>query len=330
MEKVTLKSKIAEVFQMPELRGLKKFLIYSNEPMPEETEAMRELTFDFFDSTGWSAEMIVNGLNFLLEELRANRLKQYFIYDRPECNDAFHKEDVNLIQLLPEHIDKKKPFILLAAGGSYSSVCTMVESLPTARHLTEAGYQVFLLTYRVGGKGAVLRAMDDLIAALRYIEQYKEELGIDPEKYVLGGFSAGANLISGFGVPDIGYRLHRLPKPAAMLVVYPLIDLKAEAARDEKGGLLIPMFGPDYKNLIAKYDIAQHVDHDYPPCYIVCGKDDNAVSPKNSELLKELLDQADVPAILEEAESARHSFGDGTGTDAEGWPQRAVHFLESL
>ncbi len=32
--------------------------------------------------------------------------------------------------------------------------------------------------------------------------------------------------------------------------------------------------------------------------------------------------------MLEEGNHAPHGFGDGTGTDVEGWPMRAISFLE--
>ena len=55
-----------------------------------------------------------------------------------------------------------------------------------------------------------------------------------------------------------------------------------------------------------------------------------SVPPVNSEQLMHLLQKACVPAILEEGDHAPHAFGDGTGTDVEGWPDRAIDFLESL
>ena len=115
-----------------------------------------------------------------------------------------------------------------------------------------------------------------------------------------------------------------------MFPIYTFINLKQELQRDEKGGIIGFMFGTLDKDIVEKYNIAEHVDADYPPCYIVCGKDDDTVPCANSELLKELLDQAGVPAVLEEGEHAPHGFGDGTGYDVEGWPERAAAFLESL
>ncbi len=70
---------------------------------------------------------------------------------------------------MPEKLDASKPSVVLCAGGAYFAVCTMVESLPTARHFLEKGYQVFLLTYRVGEPGVTPRSIDDLARAIKYL-----------------------------------------------------------------------------------------------------------------------------------------------------------------
>ena len=63
---------------------------------------------------------------------------------------------------------------------------------------------------------------------------------------------------------------------------------------------------------------------------MLSGKDDQVVGFHDSELLKKLLDQSGVPAVLDAADHAPHGFGDGTGTALEGWPERAIAFLEKL
>jgi len=69
---------------------------------------------------------------------------------------------------------------------------------------------------------------------------------------------------------------------------------------------------------------------DYPPCYIVHSKDDDTVLCQNSEQLHEKLDLFNIANCLELVSHGGHGFGDGFGTDAEGWPDRAIQFLENL
>lgn len=284
-------------------------------------------------ASGWASSGVVRGLNLLAQEIEHDRLNQYFIYGENNCSDDPMKRDVNVIRFLPREeaaANAEKPYIILAGGGAYQWVSNMVESIPTAVHMVARGYTVFLLTYRVNTEKAALKSLDDLAAAIRYIAKHKGVLGIQTDRYVLGGFSAGANLISNFGVPQLGYCKYSLPKPAALFPIYTFIDLKTQSNHNCIGDLLKPMFGSNYADYLDAYNIIDHINNTYPPCYIVCGKDDMSVPPVNSEQLMHLLQKAGVPAILEEGDHAPHAFGDGTGTDVEGWPDRAIDFLESL
>lgn len=330
MTRFTLENTLSDINTAPELANYSQYLMYGNPdgaggpPPGVDKQPLFSLS-----EAGWSPEGILVGINKLVELIDTDHVKQYFVYDEAEIS-AKQMKYVNLIHLMPEKLDASKPSVVLCAGGAYFAVCTMVESLPTARHFLEKGYQVFLLTYRVGEPCVTPRSIDDLARAIKYLCDHAAELNVDSERIVIGGYSAGANLISSFGTTNIGYRKYGLPKPLALLPVYTFIDLKAEAKRDENGGLLSHMFGPDYLSYLPEYNIADHVDADYPPCYITVGKNDTTVPCANSELLKELLDKAGVPAILDEGEDAPHGFGDGTGTDVEGWPERAMDFIENL
>lgn len=81
------------------------------------------------------------------------------------------------------------------------------------------------------------------------------------------------------------------------------------------------MFGSaSDKMTAAAYDVPIFFTENYPPCYIVRAKDDPVVPVRNSKCLKELLDQFQIPAKLELIETGGHGWGDGSGTDAAGWP----------
>ena len=329
----TTQSTMMDVFTAPEFREYQRFLMYNGARQEEDNDMnaqMAQAPLAALSQIGWSPEGIVSGLNFFEEAIDSGRVQQYFIYPEDECDDDPLKKDINFIRIRPAALKEGAPVIVLCAGGAYQSVCTMVEALPTARHMSDLGYEIFLFSYRVGVVGAALKALDDLGAGVKYLRDNAEELGIAPFHYAIGGYSAGANLISNWGAPDVGYKAYGLPKPEAMFPIYTFIDLKTESKRDEKGGLLEPMFGKNFATLIDRFNIVDQIDAEYPPCYIVCGKDDNTVPPINSELMKEKLDAAGVPAVLDEGEHAPHGFGDGTGTDVEGWPERAIAFLEGL
>ena len=329
MKPVTIDTKMSDLLALPELQPYRRYMLFTPKGAPAN-DPLRDAAIRDLAKIGWSPEGIAAGMNCFLTALEAGRAAQYFVYDEADCLDDAEKKDVNLIRLSPEQADPGKPIVVLCAGGGYGAVCTMVEALPTARHMVEAGHTVFMLTYRVALPQAALRALDDLAAAIRWLGDHAAELGIDASRYAIGGYSAGANLISNWGCPGIGWRHYGAPKPLCMFPVYTFIDLKAESHRNEQGGILAPMLGENWRDELDKYNVVDLIDADYPPCYIVCGKDDAMVPCRNSELMKERLDAAGVPAILEEGEHAQHGFGDGTGTDVEGWPGRALEFLGGL
>lgn len=330
MVSFTLDNTMSDIMTSDIFKDYSMYLMYNN-PAKESIAppGVDEAPLSAMSEAGWSPEGILNGLNFFAERIQSGHVSQHFVYDTYSEEES-QKQYVNLIRITPDCIDESKPAFVLCAGGAYFGVCTMVESLPTARHFVEAGYQTFLFTYRVNENAVTPKAVDDLAAGIDFLCKNKATFSISPEKLVVGGYSAGANLISNWGATNVGYRKYNLPKPLALLPVYTFIDLKTESKRDENGGLLGPMFGENYLDFLEEYNIADHVDADYPPCYITCGKNDTTVPCENSELLKELLDKAGVPAILDEGENAQHGFGDGTGTDVEGWPTRALDFINSL
>lgn len=328
MNNITLKSTVKEILELPEFEQIRHYLIYSPVVQLDRNDHFTGMSVKALAGIGWIPEEIISGIHYLLDQMEKSRFELHFVYDN--CADDPMEKDVNLMCLKPEKEDQSKPYIVLAAGGGYQGVCTMVEALPTARHFTEAGYTVFLLTYRVSAGNTLEKALDDLAEAFRYIESKKDHFQVVPDRYALGGFSAGGNLISCWGVPGLGWQKHGIAKPLVMFPIYALIDLEQEKHPEGRDSLLDVMFKTVTEEKIREYNVAEFIDSNYPPCYLVCGKDDMTVPPANSVLFKRRLDQAGVPAALEEGEHAQHGFGDGTNTDVEGWPERAIHFLEEV
>ena len=326
MTGITLDTKLRDIYALPQMRPYARYMLYTPGEDPENSWHA-PYTVQGLEKIGWRPAGILAGLEFFLKAIDEGRVRQDFLY--PGTEDPY-KKDVNLIRISPAAPDRTRPCMLLCAGGGYGSVCSLVESLPTGRHMSEAGCEVFLLTYRVRIPEAAVKALDDLAAAVKWLTDHADELGTDPARLCVGGWSAGANLVSNWGYANIGWKRFGAVKPLCLFPVYTVIDVKTEARWDEKGGFAGIMLGDAWRDRLDDYNVAEHIDADYPPCYIVCGKDDKTVPPVNSELMKRLLDAAGVPSVLEEGDHAFHGFGDGTGTDVEGWPGRALAFAESL
>ena len=329
MEKLTVNSKIQELFLHPGVSEYAQYLIYSNPAAAQQDmSAFAQQPLSILKNIGWSPEGVAAGFNFFLDEISSGRVEQYFIYNDEESKTT-QKRYVNLIRLLPEKPVPDTDTIILCAGGGYGSVCTVVEALPTARHFSENGYTVYILSYRVSEDCIAPKALEDLANAVKYLQDNANALGVDPERLVIGGYSAGANLISNFGVPTLGYKKYGLVKPKALIPVYTFINL-SNLTNPDLAPMLKSMFGDSFEELSREYNVAERIDKDYPPCYIVCGEDDTTVGAADSALMKERLDAAVVPAVLHTGPHAPHGFGDGTGTDVEGWPEKAMEFIKAL
>ncbi len=108
--------------------------------------------------------------------------------------------------------DKEKPTIVFVFGGGFIMGSRNDKFyLPWFKLLTDDGYGVVSVDYRLGLKGvkmkidlfhildsakntknAVDMGVEDVFAAIRYIIDNKDALGIDPDNLVISGSSAGA------------------------------------------------------------------------------------------------------------------------------------------
>lgn len=254
----------------------------------------------------------------------------YPIYSAEECAADPDKKDVNVVHFPAIGSGKDKPYVIVCAGGAFQTVWSMNEGYPVAAKLNELGYSAFVLNYRVGGTGLFPKPMDDLAAAVRWIGANAEHLSVNENRYVVCGFSAGGTLVGEWGTERNGYRKYGLPKPEALFPIYPAVHMSTFGKTDGVSRFLETMHGVGYTpEMVEAYDIDTQATKNFPPSYLVCCLDDNEVPYVNSVRLKERLEELGVPVKLEIGKEGRHGFGEGIGTDVEGWVERAIRFLES-
>ncbi|MDD3403494.1 MAG: alpha/beta hydrolase [Hespellia sp.] len=325
-------STIKEITNIPELGEINKYLMFDNNLDIGQGNDFYDLTLEFMRPIGWSPEGIIKGINHLVQQVE-NGAKLYRVYAEEDRKADPAKEDVTIVRLIPEEIDPKKPVMILVPGGGYTAVSVVVEAYPAAADFVNCGYQVFVMTYRIGGFGQFPKPMEDVAQVIRFIFSHSVEFDIDTNEYVLNGYSAGGNLVCTFGTRENGYEKYGLQKPKAILPIYGVLRVKEFAHKnmDIVEDMLKRMFGEHYKvSDIEKYDIMSHLDEEYPPCYAVHGLADSLSELESEKYLKEGLDRHNIPCVVETIPTAGHGFGDGTGTDAAGWVERAVDFIEKI
>jgi acetyl esterase len=97
----------------------------------------------------------------------------------------------------------------------------------------EAGVAVVSVDYRLGPEHRFPAAVDDCIAATRWVQDQATALGLDPGRLAVGGDSAGGNLAA---VVALALRDAAAPPLALQLLVYPATDMRAVAPSHRANG----------------------------------------------------------------------------------------------
>jgi acetyl esterase/lipase len=126
----------------------------------------------------------------------------------------------------PKAGKKNSKAIIVCPGGAFVRLAAIKEGYNVANWLTELGYTVFVLHYRVPDKRD--GASQDIERAFRYIRYNAKKYGIDPSKIAGMGFSAGAHLVARAGMADalINYPVQDVAdtlsaRPDYMIIIYP-------------------------------------------------------------------------------------------------------------
>ena len=258
-----------------------------------------------------NTQSILDGFNFVIDSAQKYKEIYYDFYTQQEREDDPTKEETGLIFIPGE---KDAPVAVLTSGGAFKSVCLFLEGFPVGNILHHAGYHVVILKYRVNPNADASKetmehqeqyANEDYGRAMQYLFDHQQGLGFSMEGYSVWGFSAGGRTTFLWGLDnDYGYKAWDLPAPAAMILVY--------------SGWYDAQFEGQYNTV--------------PPTYLAWLPNDDVIGQENIEGIRryiDLLDQMDIPYAQDTFYEAKHGFGEGRGTDAEGWVQDAAAFWET-
>jgi len=111
---------------------------------------------------------------------------------------------------------------------------------------------VVSVDYRMGPEHPFPAAVDDCLAATRYVSTHAKELLVDPRRIAVGGDSAGGNLAA---VVSLIARDAGAPKICFQLLIYPATDARATHPSHQRNG-------EGY--LLTKHTIKYFMDHYQP------------------------------------------------------------------
>jgi len=241
--------------------------------------------------------------------------------DRPSI--AFH---------LPPAGTANGTAIVICPGGGYGGLMMSYEGHDVARWLNRLGVAGIVLKYRVSPYRHPA-PLDDAKRALRIVRSRARDLGLDPTRIGLMGFSAGGHLASTLGThfdagdPQAADPLDRLScRPDFLVLIYPVISLGAKG----HGGSTANLLGPSPSGELLEFlSNEKQVTTDTPPTFLAHSKKDQLVSSENSALFAAACKAKHVPVEYFELETGPHGLGCGKGAEWEAWQAKCVEWLRS-
>jgi len=264
----------------------------------------------------------------------------------PGARGNLEHDRPRLYYFLPPREKANGTAVIVASGGSYGHHGGIpVEGIGTAKWLAEQGITAILLRYRVHGprRYGGMDFLADGKRAVRTVRSRADELGIDPERIGIMGFSAGGHLASHVsircahdeGQPDAVDPVEREScRIGFAVMIYPVITLSepyahARSRRNMLGGTL-----PVTEELRRQLSTETQVTEDTAPGFLVHSTLDRKVPYQNSVMYHEALKAHGVPTELMVVTDGGH--GVGLARDPERmpqmsqWPTRALAWMRGL
>lgn len=206
---------VLDVVNHPAFKGFGQFIFPIGSRMPDAGMTLDRISSLLPYHQNINPDTTVRVVNYMLDEVAAGRTIFYDIYSDEEKQYDPSKEDTGLFFFRGE---PGAPFAIVSTGGGFSYVGSIHESYPHAIELSEKGYNAFAIQYRTGGAQV---ACEDLAAALTFVFDNAELLGVSTDNYSLWGGSAGARMaayLGSYGAANYGGE--DLPRPSAVIMQY--------------------------------------------------------------------------------------------------------------
>jgi acetyl esterase/lipase len=246
------------------------------------------------------------------------------------------------------------PFpILIGVPGGGWSICVRASLREWGFYLASRGYGMFVIDYRLATttRKAFPEAVQDVIAAVRFIRSSQSELSIDPCRIGLLGASAGAHLAAlaalggdaAFGGRPSDVFSGTPAEVRVLVVIYGVYDLfsywEAELARnpDSEGSLARNLIGKDpYEDQRAYFEASPlrriAYDKNKMPVFVSWGGSDEVVDPAQSEAFVRALQQARFTVRTYKIPAASHFWFsdplDDPLSDSANLAPRLIRFLK--
>lgn len=243
----------------------------------------------------------------------------------PEAKGETAADIPMLYPVLPPKGTAPVGVVLVLPGGGYNSLAAH-EAFPIAEHFRAAGLAAFVLQYRLRPYGPDA-ALLDAQRAVRLLRARAADLGLDPKKIAVVGFSAGGHLAANLsthaddGRADAADPVERQGcRLQSAMLIYPSLvyaRIKRDTADDRALSEILKYRG-----------LHRDVDARTPPTFLLVGYDDDKTPYENCLVYATRLHEAGVRFELHVLGTGGHGFGlRGRDPRLQIWGQLAVNWL---
>ena len=248
---------------------------------------------------------------------------------------------------------RNAPTVIVCPGGSYHWLDVKGEGIEVSEWLRDNGVNAVLLEYRTAGFGAFFwhyryvargnRHPDmicDIQRTIRYVRENADEMGIDPNRLGVMGFSAGGHLamsaacFSATDYTDLPEGPSKVSlRPDFVGAIYPVVTMKGEYVHKRSRRGLLGEWGKYSDEKRDLMSIEENIPQDCPPVFLINCKDDPVVDWHNSVILDKALTDAGISHKYILYETGKHGFGvsDIYGTpECRKWRDEFLNWLSEL
>jgi acetyl esterase len=226
---------------------------------------------------------------------------------RVETYRTLNSTDLKLWIFGESDPNSPKPAIVFFFGGGWSSG-SPAQFENQARHFAKRGMIAITADYRVKSRHGVkaVECVKDAKAAVVWIRENAQRLGIDPNKIAVSGGSAGGHIAACTGtISDLGSD----ERPNAMilfnpaLTLAPMVGWEVPSAK-QRPELSVERMGVEPEVISPSHHVGPHT----PPTLILHGKSDTTVPYATATVFESEMKKANRTCKLVGYEGAGHGF----------------------
>jgi acetyl esterase/lipase len=223
--------------------------------------------------------------------------------------------------------------VVICPGGAYVVLAIDHEGRQVAQWLNSIGVAGFVLKYRLGPRYHYPAALDDAQRSLRYVRSEAKQLGLDPQRVGIMGFSAGGHLTAmasthyDAGKAEANDPIDRQScRPNFSILSYPVVSTPAS----DRDKAWVRMLAGDRKveEMLDELSAEKHVTAKTPPAFLFHTSEDRGVPVDHSIAYYQALQHAGVSAELHAFAQGPHGVGLAPGDGAaDRWPALAATWM---